>query len=175
MGANLLLGVGLVEIFRTRLVQIIDHPLMLRVELSRQLGLDALLLHDLFQLFSRLRMGIDHVLAELLHSSSYTGRCQKGLRPPQSFKTRQRSTVIYFRPEKLKETLDWLAATKGETPPTTRGGEISFKWEKGLVDDRLWGPRKKPVVVNGESLRSSTFTAFRVAALVSVHFALNVA
>jgi hypothetical protein len=43
------------------------------------------------------------------------------------------------------------AATKGEAPPLSarRAGEISFKWESGRlhVDDRPWGPPKKPVVV----------------------------
>jgi len=63
----------------------------------------------------------------------------------------QKLNVIYLRPEKRKEMLDWLADSKGEAPPlsTRRGRDISFKWAKGPlhVDDRLWGPPKKPVLV----------------------------
>jgi diacylglycerol kinase family enzyme len=63
----------------------------------------------------------------------------------------QKLDVIYLRPEKRKEMLDWLADSKGEAPPlsTRRGRDISFKWAKGPlhVDDRLWGPPKKPVLV----------------------------
>jgi diacylglycerol kinase family enzyme len=63
----------------------------------------------------------------------------------------QKLDVIYLRPEKRKEMLDWLADSKGEAPPlsTRRGRDISFKWAKGPlhVDDRLWGPPKRPVLV----------------------------
>jgi diacylglycerol kinase (ATP) len=75
-----------------------------------------------------------------------------GLRLAPSAKlSDQKLDVIYLRPEKRKEMLDWLAAAKGEAPPLSarRGREISFKWENAPlhVDDRLWGPPKKPVVV----------------------------
>jgi diacylglycerol kinase (ATP) len=62
----------------------------------------------------------------------------------------QQLDVVYLRPEKRNEMLDWLAASKGAPPISTRRGRhISFKWEKGPlhVDDRLWGPPKKPMAV----------------------------
>jgi diacylglycerol kinase family enzyme len=66
----------------------------------------------------------------------------------------QKLDVVCLRPEKRKEMLDWLAASKGEAPPLSarRGREISFKWEKGPlhVDDRLWDPPKKPVVIKAQ-------------------------
>ena len=75
-----------------------------------------------------------------------------GLRlAPSAELSDQKLDVIYLRPEKRKEMLDWLAASKGEAAPvsTRRGREISFKWAKGPlhVDDRLWGPPKKSVLV----------------------------
>jgi diacylglycerol kinase family enzyme len=75
-----------------------------------------------------------------------------GLRlAPSAELSDQKLDVIYLRPEKRKEMLDWLAASKGEAPPlfARRAREISFKWEKGRlhVDDRLSGPTKKPAWV----------------------------
>jgi diacylglycerol kinase (ATP) len=75
-----------------------------------------------------------------------------GLRlAPSAELSDQKLDVIYLRPEKRKEMLGWLAASKGEAAPvsTRRGREISFKWAKGPlhVDDRLWGPPKKSVLV----------------------------
>jgi diacylglycerol kinase family enzyme len=75
-----------------------------------------------------------------------------GLRfAPSAELSDQKLDVVYLRPEKRKEMFDWLAASKGEAPPLTvkRGRDISFKWDKSAVhvDDRLWGPPKKPVAV----------------------------
>jgi len=78
-----------------------------------------------------------------------------GLRfAPSAELSDQKLDVVYLRPEKRKEMFDWLAASKGEAPPLSarRGREISFKWEKGPlhVDDRLWDPPKKPVVIKAQ-------------------------
>jgi diacylglycerol kinase family enzyme len=75
-----------------------------------------------------------------------------GLRfAPSAELSDQKLDVIYLRREKRKEMFDWLAASKGDAPPLSsrRGRNISFKWEKGPlhIDDRLWGPPKKPVAV----------------------------
>jgi diacylglycerol kinase (ATP) len=85
-------------------------------------------------------------------NSSFFG---PGLRlAPSAELSDQKLDVIYLRPEKRKEMFDWLAASKGEAPPVTarRGKDISFRWEKGPlhVDDRLWDPPKKPVVVKAQ-------------------------
>jgi diacylglycerol kinase (ATP) len=90
----------------------------------------------------------EFIMVEIANTSFFG----PGLRlAPSAELSDQKLDVIYLRPEKRKEMLDWLAATKDEAPPlsTRRGREISLKWEKGPlhVDDRLWGPPKKPVVV----------------------------
>lgn len=51
-----LLGLSLVEILRVRSDQILDHKLMLGVEMFRQIDLDVCLLRYPFQLFGGLRV-----------------------------------------------------------------------------------------------------------------------
>jgi diacylglycerol kinase family enzyme len=85
-------------------------------------------------------------------NTSYFG---PGLRlAPSAELSDQKLDVVCLRPEKRKEMLDWLSSSKGETPPLTarRGRDISFKWDKGPlhIDDRLWDPPKKPVVVKAQ-------------------------
>jgi hypothetical protein len=46
--------------------QILDHELMLGVEMFRQIDLDVCLLRYPFQLFGGLRVRLDHTLPELL-------------------------------------------------------------------------------------------------------------
>src|SRR5690349_20867995 len=69
MGAHLLLGIGLVEILLMRRVQVVDHAMMLVIELGWKVDLDLLLLYDAFQLLGGLRVSLDHMLAELFTAS----------------------------------------------------------------------------------------------------------
>ena len=90
----------------------------------------------------------EFLMVEIANSSFFG----PGLRfAPSAELSDQKLDVVYLRPEKRKEMFDWLAASKGEAPPLTvkRGRDISFKWDKSAlhVDDRLWGPPKKPVAV----------------------------
>jgi hypothetical protein len=66
MRADLLLGIGLVEIVLMRRVQIVDHALMLLVERGRQLNVDLVALDDTLEFGGGLRVRLDHVLAKLL-------------------------------------------------------------------------------------------------------------
>src|SRR5262245_14148114 len=58
MGAHLPLDIGLVEILLMRRVQVVDHALILVIELGWKVDLDLFLLHDAFQLLGGLRVSL---------------------------------------------------------------------------------------------------------------------